>query len=287
MSKSIVFAFTGLVVAALLVACGAGPTSGSGMPPAPAGTLLRKIQDRGRLIVGIKYDVPTFGFRNPQTGNIEGFDASIAHEIANYIFGDPSKIEFKEAVTANRIPYLKDGTVDIVLATFTITEDRMKEIDFSVVYYVSGDKLLVAQDSTIKGIQDLNGKKVAINKGSTTQVLLAKSTSAVLVEVGSTADALNLVKNRQVDAMTGDDVSLLGTALMNSGFKVVGAPMNTAPLGAGIAKNSPELLSAVNTVIKNLKSSGKWKTIWKTEIGDKFGMVSVPEPPGDDWKVSN
>ena len=285
MKKINLIAFAIMIVVALAVGCG-GSAGGAAMPQAPAGSLLRKIQDRGRLVVGVKYDVPTFGYMNPQTKQLEGFDVDLAREIAGYIFGDSSKIEFKEAVTANRTPFLKDGTVDLVLATFTITEDRMKDIDFSVVYYVSGDKFLVAQDSVIKGIQDLGGKKVAVNKGSSSEALLTKSTQAVLVPVNSTGDALQLVKNRQADAMTGDDVALLGTALMNPGFKVVGAPMNIAPLGVGVPKNSPELLTAVNTVIKTLKSSGKWKTIWKTEIGDKFGMSVAPEPPGDDWKIA-
>src|SRR6266849_6914501 len=109
--------------ALLLNACG-----NSAMPLAREGTLLRKIQDRGKLIAGVKYDLPTFGYLNPQSNRIEGFDPAIAREIAAYLLGDPNKIEFKEAITKNRIPFLKDGTVDLIVSTMTITEERLKDV---------------------------------------------------------------------------------------------------------------------------------------------------------------
>src|SRR5574341_665116 len=163
-----------VLLTSIVTAC-SGP---SGLPPAKEGTLLRKIQDRGKLIVGVKYDVPTFGYLNPKTNTLEGFDPAIAREIAAYIFGNPNKVEFKEAVTKNRIPFLKDGTVDVILSTFTINEERLKEVDFSFVYYVSGDRLLVSKDSPIRTVADLDGRKVAVNKGSSSMDRLRAQTKA-------------------------------------------------------------------------------------------------------------
>ncbi len=283
MRKGVFTVFVAMLVTFIVSAC-AGP---SGLPPAKEGTLLRKIQDRGRLIVGVKYDVPTFGFVNPQTNVLEGFDPAIGREIAAYIFGDPNKVEFKEAITKNRIPFLKDGTVDVVLSTFTINEDRLKEVDFSIVYYVSGDRMLVSVDSSIRTIADLDGRKVAANKGSGIIDRLKKQTKAEIVEVNNASEAVQVVLNRQADVMTGDDIAMFGIAMRNPGLKIVGPPISIEPLGAGVAKGNPELLEVVNTVIKNLKSSGKWKALWKAEIGDKLGIVTIPDPPDDDWRKNS
>lgn len=283
MRKGFFTVFVAMFVMLVASACAAP----SGLPPAKEGTLLRKIQDRGRLIVGVKYDVPTFGYLNPKTNTLEGFDPAVAREIAAYIFGDPNKVEFKEAVTKNRIPFLKDGTVDVILSTFTINEDRLKEVDFSIVYYVSGDRMLVPLDSTIRTIADLDGRKVAANRGSGVVDRLTKQTKAEIVLVNNASEALQTVLNRQADVMTGDDIAMFGLAISNPGLKIVGPPISIEPLGAGVAKGNPELLEVVNTVIKNLKSSGKWKTIWKAEIGDKLGIATIPEPPDDDWRINS
>src|SRR5574341_1367158 len=163
-----------ILVSIAVTACG----SPSALPLAKEGTLLRKIQDRGKVIVGVKYDVPTFGYLNSKTNTLEGFDPAVAREIAAYIFGNPNKVEFKEAVTKDRIPFLKDGTVDVILSTFTINEERLKEVDFSFVYYVPGDRLLVSKDSPIRTVADLDGRKVAVNKGSSSMDRLRAQTKA-------------------------------------------------------------------------------------------------------------
>src|SRR5574341_1037662 len=156
------------------------PRAPRGLPIAREGTLLRKIQDRGRLITGTKFDLLSFGYLNPKTNRVEGFDAEVAREIAAYIFGDPNKVEFQEAITKDRETNLKNGTFDMILATYIISEDRLKEIDFSVVYYVGGPRLLVNKDSPIKSISDVDGKKVATSKGSVFIPVLAKLTKADL-----------------------------------------------------------------------------------------------------------
>jgi aspartate/glutamate/glutamine transport system substrate-binding protein len=265
----------------ILAGCSSAP---SGIPQAKAGTGLRKVQDRGRLLVGIKYDLPTFGYRNPQTGKLEGFDAAIAREIAAYLFGDPNKIEFVEAVTKDRIPFLQNGTIDIAVATFIITEDRLKDVDFSVVYYGAGGRLLVPKDSAIKSINDLDGKKVGTPQGSVYATTLPQLSKATMVTFNSDSAALDAMLKNQVDATTNNDANLYGLALLNPSVKIVGAAYTSEGFGVGVAKGNAELLDAVNSAISNLKSSGKWKTIWKAEIGDKFGIATVPEPPRDNWK---
>ncbi len=273
---SIVIVF--MLMGFLLGAC----QGASALPRAKEGTLLRKIQDRGRLIVGVRYDIPTFGYMNPQTKALEGFDPAMGREIAGYIFGDPNKIEFKETTAKDRIPFLQDGTVDVVLSTFAINAERQQQVDFSIAYYASSIRLLAPKNSPIKSLADLDGKTVAANRDGIPAQQLSKLTGTRLVLVDSFAQGVQALSSGEVDAIGGADISLYGLALQNPEFQVVGQPISSELFGAGVAKGNPELLEVINTVIRNVKSSGKWKAIWKAEIGDKLGIRTLPDPPPDD-----
>lgn len=121
-----------------------------------AGTnTLEKIKKRGKLIVGVKYDLNLFGLKNPETGKVEGFDIDIAKGLAKKILGDENKIELKEVTSKTRIPMLNNGEIDAIIATMTITEERKKEVDFSDVYFMAGQSLLVKKDSKINSVKDL------------------------------------------------------------------------------------------------------------------------------------
>jgi putative glutamine transport system substrate-binding protein len=263
----------------------AAPAASSGgaakaLPKAADGTLLRKIQDRGKMIVGVKYDVPMFGLLNPATNKVEGFDVDIAKEIAAYIFGDPNAIEFKEAVSKNRIPFLQDGTVDLIASTMTVNADREQQIDFSVVYYLAGQSLLVPKNSTITGINDLAGKKVGTAKGSTSENnIRAKAPQAEVQLFDGYAEAVAAMDAGRVDAVTTDDNILIGfQAKEPDKWKLVGGQFTKEPYGLGIAKGHPEFVEVVNKVVKDLKSSGKWTELYKKNI-----PATPPAPPDDDW----
>ncbi|HEX5692435.1 MAG TPA: transporter substrate-binding domain-containing protein, partial [Roseiflexaceae bacterium] len=140
---------------------GAAPTAAAGGAAAPAAdTSLSAIKQRGKLIVGVKYDVPTFGFLNPETNKVEGFDVELGRAVAQKIFGNGEAVEFKEAVSKNRIPYLEQGVVDVVFSTMTANAERAQQIDFSDCYYVAGQSLLVQTSSDITGVDALAGKTV-------------------------------------------------------------------------------------------------------------------------------
>jgi putative glutamine transport system substrate-binding protein len=272
----------GLVIAGLVTACtGPAPAPAKkGLPKAAEGTLLRKIQDRGKIVVGVKFDVPMFGLLNPATNKVEGFDVDIAKEIASAIFGDPEAVEFKEAVSKNRIPFLQDGTVDIIISTMTINAEREQQIDFSVVYYLAGQSLLVPKNSAITGIQDLAGKKVGTAKGSTSEKnIRAKAPQADVQLYDGYAEAVAAMDAGRLDAVTTDDNILIGFQSKEPDkWKLVGGQFTKEPYGIGIAKGHPELVEVVNNVVKNLKASGKWKEIYKKNI-----PTTPPEPPIDDW----
>lgn len=268
----------------LLSACGGNPApapaAGKGLPLAAEGTLLRKIQDRGKLIVGVKYDVPLFGYLNPATNQLEGFDVEMGKAIAEAILGDPTKIEFKEAISKNRIPFLKDGVVDLVISTMTINADREKEIDFSVVYYLAGQSLLVPKASPLTSVQDLGSKKVGTVKGSTSEKNIRAQAAQADVQLFDTySEAVAAMEAGRVEAVTTDDIILLGFVSKEPDkWKLVGGQFTYEPYGIGVAKGHPELLDVVNRVVKDLKTSGQWQALYK-----KLLPGQVPQPPADDW----
>lgn len=252
------------------------------MEMAPEGSALRAIQDRGKLIAGVKYDVPLFGFLNPTTNKVEGFDVEIAREVARKIFGNPDAIEFKEAISKNRIPYLADGTVDIVVSTMTANAERAEQINFSDTYYVAGQSLLVKKGSDVQTIDNLAGKVVATVKGSTSEKNIREKAPQATVELYDTyADAVQALQSGRADAVTTDDIILYGFQSQNPDqLEVVGGQFTKEPYAIGIKKDSAELTEAVNTTLREIKDSGRWAEIYKQFIPEQ----EVPAVPPQDWR---
>jgi aspartate/glutamate/glutamine transport system substrate-binding protein len=263
------------------------------LPKAKEGSGLRKIQDRGKLIVGVKYDVPLFGYLNPQTNKVEGFDVAMAKEIAKKIFGVDdagvdAKLELKQAVSKDRVPFLQQDVTDLVISTMTINAEREGQIDFSVVYYLAGQSLLVPKDSTIKAFADLNNKKVCTAKGSTSEQNLTtiagqKNIKVEAVLFDSYSEGVTAMANKRCDAVTTDDIILMGFASQDKNLQLVGGQFTFEPYGIGIKKGSQELVDVVNDVVKGAKKDGGWKAIFKKEVADK-SSVAIPEPPVDNWR---
>jgi len=270
----------------ILIACGPTPTPAPLFPPttplpkAATGTLLRQIQDRGKLIAGVKYDLPLFGLIDRVTNKVAGFDIEIARAIARKIFGDPDKIEFKETISRDRIPFLQQGAVDIVVSTMTITEERRQQIDFSDVYYVAGQSLLIREDQPIRGLADLPGKKVCSAKGSTSaENIRRKAPQAQLLLYDTYSECLLALQKGQVDVISTDDTILMGLALTDPKTRLVGGQFTEEPYGVGIAKGHPELLAVVNDTIRELKASGQWAEIYRRIITSRIPSLQPPASP--------
>ncbi|GAB4198699.1 MAG: hypothetical protein OHK0022_18280 [Roseiflexaceae bacterium] len=250
-------------------------------PVAAADTSLAAIKQRGKLVVGVKYDVPLFGFLNPETNKVEGFDVEMGRAVAQRIFGSPDAVEFKEAVSRNRIPYLNEGVVDVVFSTMTANEERSQQIDFSDAYYVAGQSLLVPADSTIASVADLAGKTVGTVKGSTSEKNIRTAAPGATVELFDTySEAVQAMQSGRADAVTTDDIILYGFQKSNpERFKVVGGQFTQEPYAAGVKKGNTELLNEVNAAIRDLKQSGKWAELYKTWVA-----ADAPAVPPQDWR---
>ncbi|ELK21801.1 MULTISPECIES: glutamate ABC transporter substrate-binding protein [Anoxybacillus] len=273
--KMIGFGLVAMLSATALVGCNSETTTENktdNKKEQAAETTLDKIKERGKLVVGVKYDLNLFGLKNPETGEVEGFDIDIAKGLAKKILGDENKIELKEVTSKTRIPMLNNGEIDAIIATMTITEERKKEVDFSDVYFMAGQSLLVKKDSNINGIADVNkeGVTVLTAKGSTSaQNIRAKAPKATVLEFENYAEAFTALKAGQGDALTTDNALLFGMAKQDPNFRVVDETFSEEPYGIAVRKGDKELLEVINEYLKEIKANGEYDKIYEKWIGEK------------------
>jgi putative glutamine transport system substrate-binding protein len=228
-------------------------------------------KERDKLIVGVRYDVNLFGKKDPQDGQVKGFDIDIAKALAKHLLGDESKLELKEVTSKTRIPLLKNGQVDVVIATMTITEERRQVVDFSESYFEAGQSLLVPKESSISGIQDLSGKTVIAVKGSTSAAnIREKVPNAQVKEYENYAEAFMALKSKKGETLTTDNSILLGMQQEDPNFKLVGGIFTREPYGIAVRKGDAEMLKAVKEMLKNLKASGKYSEIYQQWFGTEL-----------------
>jgi glutamate transport system substrate-binding protein len=259
-------------------ASGGQAQSGAG---GTAGGTVASVKAADKLIVGTKFDQPLFGLKN-LSGQVEGFDVEIAKEIGKALLGDPNKVEFVEAVTKNREPFLMEGKVDIVVATYTINDERKQKVDFAGPYYEAGQDVMVkADNSSITKVEDLNGKKVCSVQGSTSEKNLpnfAPDAELTLFDTYSKcADALG---DGRVEAVTTDNVILLGLVDQSKGaYKLVNNPFTKEPYGIGTRKGS-DLRQFINDELDKMFTDGRWAAAWERTAGKAAG--ATPAPPAID-----
>jgi ABC-type amino acid transport substrate-binding protein len=240
----------------------------------PADSPLGRIQQKGEIVIGVKYDVPPFGFKNPQTNEVEGFDVDLGKAVAQELGVRP---KFIEAISDNRIPFLKDGTSDLILSTMTINEERVGEIDFSEPYFIARGRILVKSDSDIAGVDDLAGKKVCTALGSTYEATLKKQApEADLRLVDSYSECLELIQNGAVDAVSTDDVILTGMIIQDDSLKLVGDELTQEPYGAGIKKGNADLKKLVDDAFTKYKEDGRWKKTYDKWVGQYTKQAQEP-----------
>jgi glutamate transport system substrate-binding protein len=255
-----------------LAAVASGCTSGSSR------TAAHDAAD-GKLTVGIKFDQPGLGLAM-KDGSFSGFDIDVARYVAGKLGVKPTGITFREAPSAQRERLIQNGAVDMVVASYSITDDRKQQVDFAGPYYIAGQSLLVRSDNTtITGPQSLGGRKLCTVKGSTSAQDIQKNFAhdVNLQEYDTYSLCVEALKARAVDAVTTDDIILAGYAAQNPGqLKLVGQPFTTERYGIGLRKGDNESRDKVNNAIQAMIDDGSWKAALEKNFGNAF---PVPSPP--------
>ena len=197
-------------------------------------------------------------------------------ELSRAIFGRPDKVDFTALTTAQRIPAVRAGTVDVVADAVSVTCYRRTLASFSSVYYDASQRVLVPKTSHARSIRDLRGKRVCATRGSTTITRLAKVRPRVIpYGVAQRTDCLVALQEGEVDAISSDDAILLGYKAQDPHTKIVGPPIADEPYGMAISKRHPDFVRFVNGVLARMRADGRWAAIYRRW----FGPYQAPQSP--------
>ncbi|MEV8307451.1 glutamate ABC transporter substrate-binding protein [Streptomyces flavidovirens] len=265
------------------------PTGGKEAPELPTYTVakdvkldspvLKKAQQAGKIVFGAKNDQPYLGFEDTD-GKRSGFDIEIAKMVAADLGFSPDQITFKTVDSGVRETTISKGDVDLYVGTYTINDERKKQVGFAGPYFMAGADLLVRKDdSAITGPDSLKGKKVCSIVGSTPlQEIKKPKYGAKTVELSKYSECVQQLINNEVDAVTTDDAILKGYAAQRpTKLKVVGKPFTKEPYGIGMNKDDKVLREAVTKAVEAHIKNGDYKKAYDATLG--LSGSPFTEPP--------
>lgn len=234
---------------------------------------VQKIVDRGVLKVGCKSDVPNFSLQNTATGEYEGFEDDLAYNIAGEIFGctpeeakDKKLVEFQGVTAKTRGPLLENGEIDLVIATFTITDERKETYNFSTPYYTDAVGLLVNNDSGIESIEDLDGKIIGVAQSSTTKDGFKSyveekglNVNPEFQEFDGYPALAQALATKQIDCFSVDRAILSG--YVNDSNHILDDRFSEQEYGVASAKENTGLAELVDEKVTSMISDGSMKTL--------------------------
>ena len=250
-----------VTLSAILAGCGGSTPAPAAKAPEAAAVApgIKAIKDRGVLKVGVKVDVPKFGYKDPQTGKIDGFEIDLARALAKKILGDENKINVQAVTAKTRGPLLDNGEVDFVIATFTITEERKQSYNFSDPYFSDGVALMVKKSSGIQSLKDLNGKKVGVAQSATSKKALIdegkkQGLNIQYLEFGTYPEIKTALDSGRIDCFSVDAAILFG--YLDDSTTIL--PDRYSPQLYGIAskKSNTALANLANDTVNEMKASG-------------------------------
>ncbi|GAA0955843.1 glutamate ABC transporter substrate-binding protein [Frigoribacterium faeni] len=244
------------------------------------GTTMARLAEAGTITIGTKFDQPLFGL-DDGSGVPQGFDAEIGKLVAAKLGIAAGDIEWVETVSANREPFIQNGDVDLVIATYTINDARKEVVSFAGPYYTAGQDLLVLEGNPegIEGADDLEGKAVCTVSGSTSEANVAEYTTDIIA-TDTYSNCLEPLRTGAVAAVTTDNVILAGLADQNEGeFEVVGAPFTEEPYGIGLGLDDTDFRMFINDTLQDAEDDGTWDELWEATAG---AVLPTPEPPAID-----
>jgi putative glutamine transport system substrate-binding protein len=213
------------------------------------------IKSRGVLRVGVKADIPGLGFLNPHTGLYEGLEIELARLIASELLGDSAKVDFTEVVVQSKAPLLESGSLDLVIGSFTITEEREEVLNFSSPYFTDALGFMVKKDSNIKGTKDMDGKIFGVAEGATSRAALeAAALGFEILEFPSYSDIKDALGRDIVDVFVADKSILHGYEDGNT--RILPDTFAPQPYGIACAKSSAALAGYVNSLVVKWQKDG-------------------------------
>ncbi len=281
--RRLVSAAAATMLALSLAACGGGEEAVTEVEQDakfPAGSTMAKLSDAGKIKVGVKMDQPGIGAKKPGSDMPEGLDIEMAKLLAAKMGIEPGQIEWVETVSKNREPFLQKGTVDMVVASYSITDERRGIVGQAGPYYVTGQQLLVREEDKdkINGPDALKGVSVCSVTGSTSIKTVEEEYGAEPKPFGTYSECVQQLKNKQVDAVTTDGAILLGYAAEDPDkLEVVGKSFSEERYGIGHKKGDKAFCEFINKSLQESFEDGSWKEAFEKTLGK--ADVEAPSPP--------
>lgn len=241
------------------------------------GTRMKELADAGAVKIGVKYDQPGLGFKDAASDIPTGFDVEMAKVLAASLGISEDDVEWVETISDNREPFLQDGTVDLVLASYSITDERREVVGQAGPYLVTGQQLLVPEDSDVASTDDLQGQEVCSVTGSTS---LDNVEAEGMKPVGfdTYSECVEKVLDGTVQAMSTDGTILAGYAAQNEGeLKVVGDEFSEERIGVGYSQDYPEMCQWIVDTITAAHEDGLYEEAFNATLGPSG--VEVPDLP--------
>ena len=242
------------------------------------------IAARHYLLAGVAQDTFGWGYRDPASQQIQGFDIDMVRAVARAIFGDDKHLRLVVVPNAQRIAALtaKPPAVDIVAETMTITCDRRQQVDFSAVYFDAGQEVLVPTTSPIQTDADLAGKRVCAAAGSTSLANLATrihvDPPVVRIQARNQTDCLVMLQQGQVDSVSTDNTILTGMQGQDPALRMVGPVFSAEPYGMAIAKGHSDFTAFVNGVLAQLEADGGWRSSYQRWLAPDMPLARITPP---------
>lgn len=285
-TRAVLASTVGACLALTLGACGNAGSDNEGLDVAVKenaaddfadGTRMKELAEAGKVTIGVKYDQPGLGFKDAASDVPTGFDVEVAKILAADLGIGTDDITWVETISDNREPFLESGKVDLVLASYSITDDRRKVVGQTGPYMVTGQQLLVPADSDVTSIDDLAGQEVCSVTGSTS-IDRINEEGAKGVGFDSYSECVQKVLDGTVAGMSTDGSILAGFAAQNEGqLKVVGDTFSEENIGVGYSKDRPEMCQWINDALEASFEDGQWAEAFESTLGPSG--VETPEPP--------
>lgn len=251
---------------------------------APVDKRVPEILRRGRLIVGVDQANNLLSYRDSETGELRGFEADIAREIARDIFGNPDRVEFRFVTSSEREEALDSGHVDLIIRSMTVTAERQAEVEFSIPYLVTNTRMLVPRGSGIDSVADLSGRTACAAFGSTSlERIRAFAPQAHILATRSWGDCLMALQLGQVAAVVTDDALLSGMRAQDPYTEIVGDSLSTEYYAVGVRRpdaihDTRGLIRQVNVTMERIRRDGTWRNLFDTWLSPYLPVPTLPAP---------
>lgn len=249
-----------------LAVLAAASVAASVQPVAAQKSAVEIIKERGTLIAGVKADYPPFGYTD-KSGNIVGFDIEIMKLLAKHL---GVKLDLRPVTSANRIPMLLGGTVDVLCASMGITKDRVKAVDFTVPYVLGETKFLVKKGSGIKGYADLADKTVVYTQGTPWgDAIKREQPKAKTIVFQDKPQAVIALQQSRADAYVDDGAPIVVFAQQNKELEAVGEASPPSPLGIAVRLNDPAWRNEINFALIDAWQNGTYLKLYREFFGEE------------------